>query len=112
MAVSPLPQGIDKLGPFSGQSWYCVDSGLVAIAVTMCPEVSDIRSTLAKSPWKHVRGWHVFRHSFISNCASCGIDQRIIDDWVGHQTYAMRKRYRHLLPSTQRTAMETVFGRQ
>lgn len=73
--------------------------------------IHHIRSTLAGSPWKHVRGWHVFRHSFISNCASCGIDQRIIDDWVGHQTDAMRKRYRHLLPSTQRTAMETVFGR-
>ncbi len=43
------------------------------------------------SPWKSMRGWHVFRHSFISNCASCGVDQRMIDDWVGHQTEEMRK---------------------
>ncbi len=77
-----------------------------------CDEViHHIKWTLADSPWKNVRGWHVFRHSFISNCASCGIDQRMIDDWVGHQTDDMRKRYRHLLPSTQRAAMDTVFGR-
>ena len=73
--------------------------------------IHHIKWTLADSPWKNVRGWHVFRHSFISNCASCGIDQRMIDDWVGHQTDDMRKRYRHLLPSTQRAAMDTVFGR-
>jgi len=70
-----------------------------------------LKWALLDSPWKNMRGWHVFRHSFISNCASCGIDQRMIDDWVGHQTEEMRKRYRHLLPSSQRTAIETVFGR-
>ncbi len=73
--------------------------------------IHHIKWTLEGSSWKHVRGWHVFRHSFISNCASCGVDQRMIDDWVGHQTDEMRKRYRHLLPSTQRAAMDTVFGR-
>ena len=42
MAVSLSPSGTDKLGAFSGQGWYCVESGLVAIAVTMCPEVPDM----------------------------------------------------------------------
>jgi integrase len=66
--------------------------------------------TLDDSRWNKIRGWHVFRHSFISNCASKGVDQRIIDAWTGHQTDEMRKRYRHLFPTVQRAAMQSVFG--
>ncbi|MEM9352886.1 MAG: site-specific integrase [Planctomycetota bacterium] len=29
--------------------------------------------------WSKARGWHVFRHSFCSNCAPTGIDQRVIN---------------------------------
>jgi integrase len=36
-----------------------------------------------ESKWKVMRGWHVLRHSFISALASRGVDQRIIDDFVG-----------------------------
>jgi len=28
--------------------------------------------------WEVLRGWHVLRHSFISNCASRGVDQRLL----------------------------------
>lgn len=66
--------------------------------------------TLKGSRWECIRGWHVFRHSFISNCASRGVDQRMIDDWVGHQTEEMRRRYRHLLPDAQQAALASVFG--
>lgn len=65
---------------------------------------------IADAKWHVLRGWHVFRHSFISNCASKGVDQRMIDEWAGHQTEAMRRRYRHLIPSTQRQALCSVFG--
>ncbi|APZ94894.1 hypothetical protein Fuma_04544 [Fuerstiella marisgermanici] len=44
-----------------------------------------LNSVLSGSEWEPVRGWHVFRHSFISNCASQGVDQRFIDEWVGTQ---------------------------
>jgi site-specific recombinase XerD len=47
---------------------------------------------LADSKFRHVRGWHVFRHSFCSNCAAKGIDQRVIDGWVGHTTEEIRRR--------------------
>jgi integrase len=57
-----------------------------------------------------LRGWHVLRHSFISALASEGVDQRIIDDFVGHQTEEQRRRYRHLYPSTTHEAIRTVFG--
>lgn len=60
--------------------------------------------------WDVVRGWHVLRHSFASNLASQGVDQRIIDSWMGHQTAEMRKRYQHLIPDAQQSAMRAVFG--
>ncbi|TWU44909.1 site-specific tyrosine recombinase XerC [Novipirellula aureliae] len=66
--------------------------------------------TLENSKWDTLRGWHVLRHSFISNCASAGVDQRMIDDWVGHQTEAMRRRYRHLFPAKQKEALAAVFS--
>ncbi len=75
-------------------------------------EASDyLNRSLDGTKWERIRGWHVFRHSFISNCASQGIDQRMIDEWVGHQTEAMRKRYRHLLPEKQHEALNSAFGR-
>jgi len=65
---------------------------------------------LAKSEWQNVAGYHVLRHSFISACAMKGIDQRFIDEWVGHSTEQQRKRYRHLAPSSQHQAIALVFG--
>lgn len=68
------------------------------------------RTTVKGSKWDVMLGWHVLRHSFASNCASKGIDQRIIDEWMGHQTDEMRRRYRHLIPSDERLAIQCVFG--
>jgi integrase len=73
---------------------------------------SDSRRTLAGSKWEVVRAWQVLRHSFISACASRGVEQRLIDEWAGHTTEEMRRRYRHLYPSVQREAIASVFGRQ
>jgi integrase len=44
-------------------------------------------------------GFHTYRHSFASNLAAQGVDQRVIDEFMGHTTEAMRRRYRHLFPS-------------
>jgi integrase len=52
-----------------------------------------------------LKGWHVFRHSFISALASKGVDQRIIDDLVGHSTKEQRRRYRHLFPDVKQQAL-------
>lgn len=67
------------------------------------------RFAVDKSKWKVLRGWHVLRHSFCSNCALKGLDQRIIDSWMGHQTEEMRRRYRHLFPNQQQEAIRAVF---
>jgi integrase len=52
-------------------------------------------------------GFHTYRHSFASNLASLGIDQRMIDEFMGHMTEEMRKRYRHLFPKQRRSAIES-----
>jgi integrase len=62
------------------------------------------------SKWSVMKGWHVLRHTFISALASRGVDQRLIDGFVGHQTEEQRRRYRHLYPSTQEAAIKMVFG--
>jgi integrase len=68
------------------------------------------KRTLADSKWAVLRGWNVLPHSFISALASRNLDRRLIDEWMGHTTEEMRKRYRHLYPSTQRDALKSVFG--
>jgi integrase len=59
-------------------------------------------------------GFHTYRHSFASNLAAAGVDQRIIDEFMGHTTEAMRRRYRHLFPKDKRSAIESfslAFGK-
>jgi integrase len=90
-----------------GQYTFCIDRNK---PLTRQTAAKTLRRVLGGSRWKRVRGFHVFRHSFASNLAAAGIDQRIIDEWMGHQTEAMRKRYRHLLPDQRRKAIEAVFG--
>jgi integrase len=68
-----------------------------------------LRRALAKSRWSVIRGWHIFRHGFVSACASKGIDQRLIQAWCGHMSAETSARYAHHYPSTQQTALDSVF---
>jgi integrase len=43
-------------------------------------------------------GFHCLRHTFASNLARQGVDDRLIDHYMGHQTVEMRRRYQHLFP--------------
>jgi integrase len=82
----------------------------VGVPLSRSEAHDHFKRTLAGSKWSKIRGFHTFRHSFASNLAAAGVDQRIIDEWMGHQTEEMRKRYRHLLPDQQQTAIDLVFG--
>lgn len=68
------------------------------------------RTGVRGSKWHVLRGFHAFRHSFASNLAAAGVDQRVIDELMGHTTVEMQRRYRHLFPDQRRTAILTVFG--
>lgn len=69
---------------------------------------NQFNRVLRGSKWSKIRGFHVFRHSFASNLAAAGVDQRIIDEWLGHTTEEMRRRYRHLFPDVQQKAIEKL----
>jgi integrase len=68
------------------------------------------RKALAGSKWEVLRGFHVFRHSFASNLARVGVDQREVDALLGHQTEEMRRRYRHLFPDQRENAIKKLFA--
>jgi integrase len=73
-------------------------------------EVHDhFKRVLAGTKWEMMRGLHTLRHSFISACASKGVDQRLVQEWAGHMNEATSRRYRHLYPSTQQEAITRVF---
>lgn len=93
-----------------GQFAFCMqpENGMVPVQLTRDQARDQFKRTFRKSKWEKVRGFHVLRHSFASNLASKGVDQRVIDLWMGHQTEAMRLRYRHLLPSTRQNAIELL----
>lgn len=78
-------------------------------SLTKDEAVTHFRCTLDGGKWQKIRGWHTFRHSFCSNCAAAGIDQRFINAWVGHQTDEMVRRYRHLIPNQQLQEIQRVF---
>jgi integrase len=74
-------------------------------------EVHDhFKRVLTGTKWQPMRGLHALRHSFISACASKGVDQRLVQEWAGHMNEATSKRYRHLYPSTQQEAISRVFA--
>jgi integrase len=79
-------------------------------AVTKDEAHDHFKRAIAGSKWASLRGYHVLRHSFISALASEGVDQRVIDEIVGHQSEEQRKRYRHLYPRVMRDAISRVFG--
>lgn len=87
-----------------GQNAFCHDDG-----TPLQPTSSNyyLGLTLAHSRWAQIKGWHTFRHSFASNLACRGVDQRIIDAWMGHNT-EIRQRYQHLFPKDRRTSIETL----
>lgn len=69
-----------------------------------------LRLFLRGSRWAVLPGYHCLRHSFASNLAIAGVDGRVIDELMGHQTLAMRKRYQHFTPAQTADAVRRLFG--
>jgi integrase len=90
----------------AGKTFFCKGDGR---AVEAREAHNYFQRALRLSRWDVLRGWHVFRHSFISALASKGVDQRVIDDMVGHSTDEQRRRYRHLHPDVAQQAITSVF---
>lgn len=94
-----------------GQHTFCQLRGFRRVTpLTAWQAQHHLKQTMLKSDWSNIKGFHVFRHSFASNLAAAGVDQRVIDEFMGHQTEEMRRRYRHLFPAQRRAAIDSVFG--
>lgn len=108
--IPASPEAVMKLWLAShpGGQYIICDETKAALTPQMAAH--HFREAVDGTKWDVLRGWHVLRHSFISNCARKGIDQRMIDAWVGHTTAEMAARYRHLFPEPQHEAMKLLFG--
>jgi len=71
--------------------------------------VRTFETAVAGSKWTKLRGWHVLRHSFASICAMKGLRESTISKWMGHETEAMKQRYRHLFPEAMQEEMGRLF---
>ncbi len=96
-----------------GQFVACDDGSLDPLARHQAEERfwQPLKGTRWVIPERNNRpkiGFHTYRHSFASNLAAAGVDQRVIDEFMGHTTEAMRKRYRHLFPKAKRSAIEML----
>ena len=70
----------------------------------------EFSASLTGSRFKVLPGWHALRHSFASILASKGIDQRIINKFMGHLDEKTVDRYRHLYRETGRDAVEALLA--
>lgn len=82
--------------------------GPAPLTVDECHD--HFKRTLAGSKWEVVKGLHTLRHSVASCLAAAGVDQRVIDDMLGHVSPEMQRRYRHLTPELKTKAVAAVFG--
>ena len=64
----------------------------VVAPVTRDEAHDHFRRAVRGSKWEVLKGYHVLRHSCCSILAAAGVDQRIIDDLLGHQTEEQRWR--------------------
>lgn len=112
--MSPLVERVLKrwIGDHpGGQHVFCQTGDLGDVSpLTIWQADHHLKHALRGSKWLNVRGFHVFRHSFASNLAMAGVADKIIDEWMGHQTAEMRQRYRHLFPRERRSAIDAAFG--
>lgn len=91
-----------------GQHLFCKADGKPLEDKPMC---DAFKSVTRKSKWSVLRGFHVLRHSFVSNLARHNVAQYKIDSFVGHQTEEQKMRYRHLFPEDRHEAINVLsFG--
>jgi integrase len=92
-----------------GQHLICDEAGR-PITIRSGRLDREFAATLEGSKFKVMPGWHSLRHSFASILASKGIDQRIINKFMGHLDEKTVERYRHLYRETGRDAVESLLA--
>ncbi len=80
------------------------------LPLTVDEATKHFRRAIDAGRWSVIPGLHCLRHSFVSACASKGVDLRMLQEWCGHMSPEMQRRYMHLYPSVQAEALRSVFG--
>jgi integrase len=103
---SPLtPKLVEAL-----KAWLAVHPGCAAL---FCKSGEVAHSKKRSRTTGHQNGEGrptTIRHSVASCLAAAGVDQRLIDDMLGHVSEEIWRRYRHLTPQAKRQAVLSVFG--
>jgi integrase len=93
------PGGRFAIAPPQQTMLYQRKSTAVKDHVTCSQAHTHFKTTLNKSKWKVVSGFHVLRHSFGSNLVRTGkVSPDVVAKWMGHSTTEMRELYQHLFP--------------
>jgi site-specific recombinase XerD len=100
----------DWLGSHPGGQHLLADEDGQPITIRSGRLEREFAATLAGSKFNVMPGWHTLRHSFASILASKGIDQRVINKFLGHLDEKTVERYRHLYRETGRDAVETLLS--
>ncbi len=60
------------------------------------------RSNLSRTCRQYgLRGFHILRHTFATNCLRSGVDIRTVQEWLGHAHVETTMRYLHVSPEGQ-----------
>jgi integrase len=92
-----------------GQHLICDDRGK-PITIRSGRLDREFAATLRGSRFEVMPGWHTLRHSFASILASKGVDQRVINKFMGHLDEKTVERYRHLYRESGRDAVESLLN--
>ena len=92
-----------------GQYLICDDRGR-PITIRSGRLDREFAASLVGSKFTIMPGWHTLRHSFASILASKGIDQRVINRFMGHLDEKTVERYRHLYRETGCDAVEGLLA--
>jgi integrase len=90
-----------------GEILFCRTAGE---SITAQMASHHFRWAVEATKWKPLPGFHVLRHSFVSNLASRGVSDHVIMGLVGHLNRETTRRYLHLRPQTLEAALGLLYG--
>lgn len=84
---------------------YLHERSVVQQSIKRLMKASGINMTGRNGKTEGVRGFHAFRHYFVSYCAKSGVPFAVVQALVGHGSPAMTREYTHIDVETARTAL-------
>jgi integrase len=88
---------------------YLKDHSSVSKDIQRIFELIEIQTTIERNGRKQcIRGFHSFRHSFISLLAESGTNEAVLMSLAGHSSTAVSRIYQHVSDDTKREAVSNL----